>query len=108
MRACWRMHCRPNSRRPELSSGDSVTLAFGAVLFLSAAISFGLLLWLRPLLARYALGNPNARSSHKIPTPQGGGIAVVAATVIVAATAEFIFLHQIDEPLRFAIILAST
>jgi UDP-N-acetylmuramyl pentapeptide phosphotransferase/UDP-N-acetylglucosamine-1-phosphate transferase len=85
-----------------------VTLAFGAVLFLSAAISFGLLLWLRPLLARYALASPNARSSHRIPTPQGGGIAVVAATVIVAAAAEFVFLHQIDEPLRFAIILAST
>ena len=85
-----------------------MTLAFGAVLFLSAAISFGLLLWLRPLLARYALASPNARSSHRIPTPQGGGIAVVAATVIVAAAAEFVFLHQIDEPLRFAIILAST
>jgi UDP-N-acetylmuramyl pentapeptide phosphotransferase/UDP-N-acetylglucosamine-1-phosphate transferase len=84
-----------------------VTLAFGAVLLLSAAISFGLLLWLRPLLARYALASPNARSSHKVPTPQGGGIAVVAATVIVAAAAEFIF-HQIDEPLRFAILLAST
>jgi UDP-N-acetylmuramyl pentapeptide phosphotransferase/UDP-N-acetylglucosamine-1-phosphate transferase len=85
-----------------------VTLAFGAVLLLSAAISFGLLLWLRPLLARYALASPNARSSHKVPTPQGGGIAVIAATVIVAAAAEFIFLHQIAEPLRFAIILAST
>jgi UDP-N-acetylmuramyl pentapeptide phosphotransferase/UDP-N-acetylglucosamine-1-phosphate transferase len=85
-----------------------VTLAFGVVLFLSAAISFGLLLWLRPLLARYALANPNARSTHKIPTPQGGGIAVIAAAVIVAIAAEFLFLHQIDEPLRFAVILAST
>ncbi len=40
---------------------------------------------LRPLLWRYALARPNARSSHKIPTPQGAGIAVVAATLIVAA-----------------------
>ena len=83
-------------------------MAFGVVLFLSAAISFGLLLWLRPLLARYALANPNARSSHKKPTPQGGGIAVIFATVIVALAAEFFFLHQIGEPLRFAVILAST
>src|SRR3954468_16293456 len=40
----------------------------------------GLIVVLRPFLARYALARPNARSSHKIPTPQGGGIAVVAAT----------------------------
>ena len=69
---------------------------------------FGLLLGLMPLLARYALAKPNARSSHKVPTPQGGGIAVVATTVLVSVVAEFLFLHQVDEPLRFAIILAST
>ena len=28
------------------------------------------------------MARPNARSSHKIPTPQGGGIAVVAATFL--------------------------
>lgn len=33
---------------------------------------------------RYALALPNARSSHKTPTPQGGGIAVISATLIVA------------------------
>jgi UDP-N-acetylmuramyl pentapeptide phosphotransferase/UDP-N-acetylglucosamine-1-phosphate transferase len=32
-----------------------------------------------PLLRRYALARPNARSSHAEPTPQGGGIAIVAA-----------------------------
>jgi UDP-N-acetylmuramyl pentapeptide phosphotransferase/UDP-N-acetylglucosamine-1-phosphate transferase len=89
-------------------SGDGVTLAFGVVLFLSAAISFGLLLWLRPLLARYALASPNARSSHKIPTPQGGGIAVIAATIIVAVAAEFYFLQDVDLPLRVAVVLAAT
>jgi UDP-N-acetylmuramyl pentapeptide phosphotransferase/UDP-N-acetylglucosamine-1-phosphate transferase len=40
-----------------------------------------LILALRPLLVRYALAPPNARSSHKEPTPQGGGIAVVAAAL---------------------------
>lgn len=33
---------------------------------------------LRPLLVRYALARPNGRSSHRVPTPQGGGIAVLA------------------------------
>ncbi len=56
--------------------------SFGwAICIAAAAVSFGLLLLLRPVLARHALAHPNARSSHKIPTPQGGGIAVIAATV---------------------------
>ena len=38
-----------------------------------------------PLLQRYALARPNARSSHRIPTPQGAGIAVIAATLLVAS-----------------------
>ncbi len=60
--------------------------SFGWVIFIAAAvISFGLLMLLRPLLRRHALAHPNVRSSHKIPTPQGGGIAVIAATVGVAA-----------------------
>ena len=53
---------------------------FALVFLVAAATSVGLILLLRPALARYALARPNARSSHKIPTPQGGGIAVVAAT----------------------------
>lgn len=54
----------------------------GWLMFLAAAaLSFGLLVLLRPILQRHALAHPNARSSHKTPTPQGGGIAVIAATV---------------------------
>jgi UDP-N-acetylmuramyl pentapeptide phosphotransferase/UDP-N-acetylglucosamine-1-phosphate transferase len=45
-----------------------------------------LIVALHPLLERYALVRPNARSSHKIPTPQGGGIAVVVATVMTAGS----------------------
>jgi UDP-N-acetylmuramyl pentapeptide phosphotransferase/UDP-N-acetylglucosamine-1-phosphate transferase len=56
-----------------------------AVVAASAAFAVALILWLRPLLLRYALARPNARSSHKAPTPQGGGIAVVAATLLVSA-----------------------
>jgi UDP-N-acetylmuramyl pentapeptide phosphotransferase/UDP-N-acetylglucosamine-1-phosphate transferase len=50
----------------------------------AAVISAGLIVVLRPLLQRYALARPNARSSHKLPTPQGAGIAVIAATLLVA------------------------
>ncbi|WBL76388.1 glycosyltransferase family 4 protein [Bradyrhizobium xenonodulans] len=39
----------------------------------------------RPLLQRYALARPNARSSHRTPTPQGAGIAVISATLLVAS-----------------------
>ena len=51
------------------------------VLLAAIAISAGLILALRPLLVRYALARPNARSSHAAPTPQGGGIAVVTAAL---------------------------
>jgi UDP-N-acetylmuramyl pentapeptide phosphotransferase/UDP-N-acetylglucosamine-1-phosphate transferase len=51
-----------------------------------AALLSALLIWaLRPLLLRIALAKPNARSSHRIPTPQGAGIAVIAATLLAAA-----------------------
>ncbi|KAA5597212.1 glycosyl transferase [Blastochloris sulfoviridis] len=36
---------------------------------------------LHPLLVRYALARPNARSSHATPTPQGAGLALVGAVV---------------------------
>jgi len=61
----------------------------------SAAVSFGLIVLLKPLLQRYALARPNARSSHTIPTPQGGGIAVVAATLGTALAAVLLFQGQV-------------
>jgi UDP-N-acetylmuramyl pentapeptide phosphotransferase/UDP-N-acetylglucosamine-1-phosphate transferase len=54
---------------------------------LSAALSCGLIIVLMPFFARYAMARPNARSSHRIPTPQGGGIAVVVASVVVVSGA---------------------
>lgn len=45
----------------------------------------------RPWLTRYALVYPNIRSSHDEPTPQGGGIAVVLAILIVTILAEHAF-----------------
>src|SRR5579884_1901168 len=52
-----------------------------AVIGLSALICVGLIVVMHPVLQRYALAKPNARSSHRVPTPQGGGIAVIAATL---------------------------
>jgi UDP-N-acetylmuramyl pentapeptide phosphotransferase/UDP-N-acetylglucosamine-1-phosphate transferase len=44
--------------------------------------SAALIVLLLPMFRRYALARPNARSSHKIPTPQGGGVAIVLAVAI--------------------------
>ena len=37
---------------------------------------------LMPLYRRYALARPNARSSHKVPTPQGGGVGLMIGMAI--------------------------
>ena len=55
-------------------------------LWLIPAIAF-LSLTLTAALRRYALSRsiidiPNARSSHSIPTPRGGGVAIVIAFLV--------------------------
>ena len=50
----------------------------------AAIISAGVIRLIRPQLLKHALARPNARSSHRIPTPQGAGIAVIAATLAIA------------------------
>ena len=60
----------------------------GLALILVAGAALGaalMILALRPLLLRYALARPNARSAHVVPTPQGGGIAVVGAALLAVA-----------------------
>ena len=57
-----------------------------------------------PLLERIALAKPNARSSHTVPTPQGGGIAVIAATIIAAAGA--LYLSARPFPLPASLLLS--
>ncbi len=49
---------------------------------LAGLVCFAAIPMLMPVLRRYALARPNARSSHVKPTPQGGGIAIVAAALI--------------------------
>jgi UDP-N-acetylmuramyl pentapeptide phosphotransferase/UDP-N-acetylglucosamine-1-phosphate transferase len=63
----------------------------------AAAISAVLIIALRPILVRYALARPEARSSHTHPTPQGGGIAVVAATILVTAGALILFPRLFED-----------
>jgi UDP-N-acetylmuramyl pentapeptide phosphotransferase/UDP-N-acetylglucosamine-1-phosphate transferase len=58
-----------------------------AVVASAAALSSLLIYFLKPLLIRYLLAHPNARSSHRIATPQGAGVAVIAALLIVLAAA---------------------
>jgi UDP-N-acetylmuramyl pentapeptide phosphotransferase/UDP-N-acetylglucosamine-1-phosphate transferase len=63
-------------------TADHPIVTLSLVALVAAAICAVLILLLRPWLQRYALARPNARSSHKIPTPQGAGIAVIAATLL--------------------------
>src|SRR5262245_28129563 len=55
-----------------------------AVAILAGLLSVALILVLSPWLKAYALARPNARSSHREPTPQGGGAAVIVATLVAA------------------------
>jgi UDP-N-acetylmuramyl pentapeptide phosphotransferase/UDP-N-acetylglucosamine-1-phosphate transferase len=62
------------------NSGPILSIfAVVAASLVSAAITWAI----RPMLLQHALARPNARSSHRIPTPQGGGIAVIAATLLI-------------------------
>jgi UDP-N-acetylmuramyl pentapeptide phosphotransferase/UDP-N-acetylglucosamine-1-phosphate transferase len=64
---------------------DPSQLSFDLSIAVVAAIVCAVLIrLLKPWLQRYALARPNARSSHVVPTPQGAGIAVIAATLLVA------------------------
>jgi UDP-N-acetylmuramyl pentapeptide phosphotransferase/UDP-N-acetylglucosamine-1-phosphate transferase len=74
-----------------MHSAEVWRLAIG---FLSTAlICGGSIALLQPLWRNYALARPNARSSHKQPTPQGGGIAVLlgVACALVFAQGNFEF-----------------
>jgi len=67
-----------------------IWIAAGA-LASAAALSAILIVLLSPLLRRYAMARPNARSSHREPTPQGGGLAVIAATIVVTLAGATMF-----------------
>jgi UDP-N-acetylmuramyl pentapeptide phosphotransferase/UDP-N-acetylglucosamine-1-phosphate transferase len=59
-------------------------LLLGPAVLIALVLSLALIVLLRSSFVRYAMAQPNARSSHRAPTPQGGGVAVVVATLVVA------------------------
>jgi UDP-N-acetylmuramyl pentapeptide phosphotransferase/UDP-N-acetylglucosamine-1-phosphate transferase len=67
--------------------GGGWAFAGAATVIVAALVCALLIIALYPWLRRYALARPNARSSHRTPTPQGGGIAVIAATLVTACAA---------------------
>jgi UDP-N-acetylmuramyl pentapeptide phosphotransferase/UDP-N-acetylglucosamine-1-phosphate transferase len=73
----------------------SVVLSAAIVIF-AALFCAALIVLTKPLLARYALAIPNARSSHTTPTPQGGGAVVIAAAIITAGGAFFLMASPGD------------
>ena len=85
------------------SIGPAAATAFVAAIAISVAIITTILPWLQ----RIALAKPNARSSHSVPTPQGGGIAVIAATIIAAAGALYLSAPAASAPASLLALLAA-
>ena len=59
-------------------------MSYAAVVFCAAIVSLLIAWYLTGFVRRHALRNaildiPNARSSHAVPTPRGGGLAIVVA-----------------------------
>src|SRR6185312_7966189 len=63
---------------------------FAIVGLAAVVLCAALIVALMPLMKRYAMARPNARSTHRVPTPQGGGIAVVGAVLLIALPCTFL------------------
>ena len=94
--------------------GDIPWISVAAVILVGTALATALLIFaLGPLLRRYALAKPGIRSSHQIPTPQGGGIAVVTAAAVAICICFLVLLPapgmwlQLSTLLGAVILLAS-
>jgi UDP-N-acetylmuramyl pentapeptide phosphotransferase/UDP-N-acetylglucosamine-1-phosphate transferase len=74
----------------------------------AAALSAGAIVAMWPLLRHYALARPNARSSHSEPTPQGGGMAVIGAALVVVGLFIVIVRPEGVDPATFGLIAAAT
>src|SRR6476661_5554254 len=86
---------------------SSWPVAATAAFVFAMAISVGIIVAIRPWLQRIALAKPNARSSHSVPTPQGGGIAVIAATIVAAAGALYLPAPTASVPASLVALLAA-
>lgn len=85
----------------------SWSIAGLALLVVSTLLTAAIIKLLYPALVRIAVALPNARSSHKAPTPQGAGIAVIASTTILVALTILFFPNLADDPGRVVPILGA-
>ena len=69
---------RYNAASATAGAGMLGLIGLAAVCAVFSYFANGLLM---PAFQRYALARPNARSSHSVPTPQGGGVAVLLAVL---------------------------
>ena len=76
----------PNSPNSPIAPTLSLFVTLPVLALLLSALGTGLLLWLLiPQLHRHLLDQPNARSSHKRPTPRGGGVVFALLTALSSA-----------------------
>ena len=81
----------------------------GAATVASAALlSAGLIVVIYPLLKRHAVAKPTHRSSHLRPTPQGGGTAVIAATIVAACGALYLSAAASSAPTTLLPVFVAT
>ena len=90
-----------------IAPDSQVLLEVVLVVLAAGLLTAALIAVLLPFLARHALAKPNPRSSHLKPTPQGGGAAVIAATMVVALLAAMSSRHlPLPEVLQLAPLFA--
>jgi len=88
--------------------GDIPWMAIAAFALIGTALATALLIFaLGPLLRRYAVAKPGIRSSHQEPTPQGGGIAVIAAATAAICVCLLLLLPEITTWPQLTTLLAA-
>ena len=88
--------------------GDIPWMPIAAVTLVGAAFATALLIVaLGPLLRRYALAKPGARSSHQAPTPQWGGIAVITAATAAIYISSLLLLPEVTTWSQLTTLLAA-
>jgi len=96
-------------RRLDYGAAALTILLIPPAIFAAAAVMAAVLcVVLRPLLLRYALARPNARSSHKVPTPQGGGIAVLAGAFLALGLALWLSPVEAEAGRGFLVLVLAT
>jgi UDP-N-acetylmuramyl pentapeptide phosphotransferase/UDP-N-acetylglucosamine-1-phosphate transferase len=82
-------------------------LSGAAVVASSAAITSAAILTLRPILVRHLTAHPNERSSHQTPTPQGAGLGVMLALLVVCGPAA-IFMPEVGASSLWPVLAAAS